>query len=111
MPKSIPIIILERDNNRRGDLFGRLMSDLFVSLGYDNIRLNVARSGREIDILAEHRLENRMAIAECKAVAEKIGGTDINTLGGRLRTEQRKNPGRSITPYFISLSGFTEPAV
>jgi len=34
----------------RGDLFGRLMSDLFVSLGYDDVRLNIARSGREIDM-------------------------------------------------------------
>lgn len=109
--KQIPIIILERDNNRRGDLFGRLMSDLFVSLGYDNIRLNVARSGREIDILAEHRLENRTAMAECKAVEEKIGGKEINAFAGKLRAEQRREPKRPITPYFISLSGFTETGI
>ena len=37
MDVGIPIRILVPDRNRRGDLFGRLMSDLFVSLGYDQI--------------------------------------------------------------------------
>ena len=36
MPNAITIRILEKDNNRRGDLFGRLMNDLFLSLGYDD---------------------------------------------------------------------------
>ena len=34
MPQTTSIRILEHDNNRRGDLFGRLMADLFVALGY-----------------------------------------------------------------------------
>jgi hypothetical protein len=106
----LSIRILEEDANRRGDLFGRLMSDLFVSLGYDDVRLNIARSGREIDIEAEHRLEKRLAIAECKALKDVVGGKDLNTLAGKLRAERSKHPGVEITPYFVSLSGFTETA-
>ena len=111
MSNAIAIRILERDNNRRGDLFGRLMNDLFLSLGYDDVRLNIARSGREIDIEAEHRIERRLAMAECKALKAKAGGKEINAFAGKLRPEQRKHPGVSITPYFISLSGFTETSV
>jgi hypothetical protein len=110
MSDSLSIRILEEDANRRGDLFGRLMSDLFVSLGYDDVRVNIARSGREIDIEAEHRLEKRLAIAECKALKDVVGGKDLNTLAGKLRAERSKHPGVEITPYFVSLSGFTETA-
>ncbi|MBL8220344.1 MAG: hypothetical protein JNL62_14015, partial [Bryobacterales bacterium] len=97
------IRILEKDNNRRGDLFSRLVSDLFVSLGYDHVRRDIARSGREIDIEAEHRLEPRVAIAECKALKLPAGGTDLNTLAGKLRTERRRHKGKSVIPYFVSL--------
>jgi len=103
--------ILAGESNRRGDLFGRLMSDLFLSLGYDNVRLNVARSGREIDIDAEHRIEKRRAVAECRAWADKVGGKEINTFAGKLRAERGRKPRASVTPYFISLSGFTETSI
>ena len=72
--------------------------------------MNVARSGREIDLEAEHRLEPRRALAECKAVESSIGGREINTFAGKLRAE-RSRDSRSLSAYFISLSGFTEPAV
>jgi hypothetical protein len=105
------IRILADGNNARGDLFARLMGDLFLTLGYDNVRFNIARSGREIDIEAEHRHERRRAIAECKAWEGKVGGTEINTFAGRLRPEKGRHPRVPITPYFISLSGFTETSI
>ena len=111
MAVRIGIRILAADNNVRGDLFARLMSDLFLSLGYDNVRLNIARSGREIDIEAEHRLERRRAIAECKALDVKVGGKDVNTFAGKLRPERGRRPRSAVTPYFISLSGFTETSI
>jgi NACHT domain/Restriction endonuclease len=103
------IRLLEKDNNRRGDLFGRLMADLFVALGYEQPRLNIHKSGRELDLSAEHRLESRRAIAECKATAEPIGGDDLNKFVGALDVEHEKD--RPITGYFISLSGFKETAI
>jgi hypothetical protein len=72
------IEILEKDNNKRGDLFGRLMADLFHALGYEEARLNIHKSGRELDLNASHRTEPKTAIAECKAQQEPVGGADIN---------------------------------
>ena len=50
MTQNVTIRILEEENNRRGDLFGHLMADLLVALGYEQPRLNVHKSGRELDL-------------------------------------------------------------
>src|SRR5258708_35170798 len=85
------------------------MADLFVALGYEQPRLNVHKSGREVDLSADHRLEPRRAIGECKDTAEAVGGDDLNKFVGTLDAEQDgKLP---ITGYFISLSGFKETAI
>jgi hypothetical protein len=107
--EALSIRILEKDNNRRGDLFGRLMADLFVALGYERPRLNVHKSGRELDLSADHRIEPRSAIGECKATAEPIGGDDLNKFVGALDAEKKDK--RPVTGYFISLSGFRETAL
>lgn len=109
MQEATSIRILEKDNNRRGDIFGRLMADLFVALGYEYPRLNIHKSGRELDLSAEHRLEPRRAIAECKATAAPIGGDDLNKFVGVLDVEQGDNS--PVNGYFISLSGFKETAI
>jgi hypothetical protein len=109
---TIPIRILETEPNKRGDLFNRLMGDLFLALGYDRlVRLNIHKSGREIDIEVGHRTEPRRAIAECKATKDKTGGDEINKFVGALDVEKRKNPNIQIAGYFISLSGFKETAI
>lgn len=111
------IEILEKDSNKKGDLFGRLMSDLFHTLGYGEPRLNIHKSGRELDLSSDHRTEQKIAIAECKAHSEKIGGADINKFVGVIDIEKRKLKkekgfkGYSIVGYFISLSGFKETAI
>jgi hypothetical protein len=109
MEDKTEIRILEKDANRRGDLFGRLMADLFVALGYEQPSINSHKAGRELDLSADHRLEPRRAIGECKATSEPIGGADLNKFVGVLDVEQEDN--HPITGYFISLSGFTEPAM
>jgi hypothetical protein len=111
------IEILEKDLNKKGDLFGRLMADFFHSLGYDEPTFNTQMPGRELDIKSHHRIENKIAIAECKAHATTIGGTDINKFMGALDAEKRelKNNKQSkdsnVVGYFISLSGFTATAI
>lgn len=65
------------------------MADLFVALGYEQPRLNIHKSGRELDLDAEHRLERRRAIAECKATADRIGGDELNKFVGALDAEQK----------------------
>jgi hypothetical protein len=111
MKNTPPIRILEKDNNRRGDLCGRLMADLFVALGWEQPRLNVHKSGRELDLSADHRLEPRRAVGECKATAEPIGGDEVNKFVGVLDAEGRNKRKRPVTGYFISLAGFKETAV
>jgi hypothetical protein len=109
MSPNIQIRILEIDNNKVGDLFGRLMADLFVALGYEQPRINIHKSGRELDLDAAHRLEPRRAIAECKATAETTGGGQLNKFVGALDAEEK--PDQTLTGYFISLSGFKETAI
>lgn len=109
MPETTLIQILEMESNRRGDLFARLMVDLFIALGYEPPRLNIQQAGRELDLVAVHRLESRRAVAECKATERPIGGADLNKFVGVLDAEHEDN--RPVTGYFISLAGFTETAV
>lgn len=109
MQDQTSIRILENDTNRRGDLFGKLMADLFVALGYEQPRLNIHKSGREVDLTADHRLEPHRAIGECKATSDPAGGADLNKFVGVLDAEQKDE--RPIIGYFISLAGFTETAI
>lgn len=111
------ITILENRNNKKGDLFCRLMSDLFHALGYDQPRFDIHKSGREIDLTTVHRTEKKIAIAECKAHRSKIGGDDINKFVGALDAERRKfnksdaYKGFNVTGYFVSLSGYKETSI
>jgi hypothetical protein len=105
------IRILATEPNRKGDLFARLMEALMLSLGYDRARLNIHKSGREIDIQATHRTEVRQAIAECKATEEPSGGGEVNKFVGVLDAERRKSKDKPTEGYFISLAGFTETAI
>ena len=110
MPNAVSIRILERDNNRRGDLFNRLMGDLFVALGYEQPTLNVHYPGHEIDIDAEHRLEKpRRVYAECKATEDPVGGPALNLFAGVL--DLKRAAGTEIIGYYISLNGFRETAL
>ncbi len=105
------ICIVEKEANKRGDLFTRLMKDLFLVLGYDNPRLNIHKPGREMDMEAVHRTEKKRMFAECKATEEKSGGDDINKFVGALDAEKRKSSDLAVEGYFVSLSGFKESAI
>jgi len=87
------------------------MGDVFLALGYDNVRYNVHKAGREVDVVAKHRYEARQAIAECKATKDLIGGADLNKFYGTLDLERRRAPGTDTQGYFVSLAGFRETAV
>lgn len=109
------IEIFEIDNNKKGDLFSRLMGDLFHALGYGKARFDIHKSGRELDIEVFHRIENKLAIAECKAHKTTIGGGDLNKFYGALETEKNKQKKQDATieviGYFVSMSGFKETAI
>jgi len=109
MDASLRILAVEK--NALGDLFTRLMKDLFFALGYDDLRLNVHKTGREVDVQGQHRLEPRRVIAECKAHNAKMGGEELNKFFGVLTRERTKSPPASVAGYFVSLSGFTETGI
>ena len=110
--KNPPAIrLLASTNNERGDLFTRLTKDLFFALGYDHLRLDIHKTGREIDIQGQHRHEMRCVVAECKAHAKPMGGSDLNKLRGVLDVERERCKPTPVTGYFVSLSGFTETAI
>ncbi|WP_440955912.1 restriction endonuclease [Methanosarcina sp. Mfa9] len=104
------IRILEAENNKRGDLFNRLMEDLFSALGYHNFRRDIPKAGREIDIRGTHRTEKRRLFAECKAMKKKVGGEAINTFLGKPDIQKSKEEIDTVA-YFVSLNGFTSTAL
>jgi hypothetical protein len=113
---NIPHIrLIAASANEKGDLFTRLVSDYLHALGNDEPRFDIHKPGREIDIIAHHRTENRVMIAECKAHAEKTGGDEINKFCGSADAEVEKQKlikqGKDVALYFISLSGYTESVI
>lgn len=104
------IHIIDQGSNQRGDIFNRLVSDVFYALGYEQLRFNVHKAGREVDIAGSHRTERRALIAECKAQAEPVGGDALNKFAGVLDAERRTNLS-PVEGYFISLSGFKQTAI
>lgn len=107
----IIVAVLESDNNLKGDLFGRAMQDLFHALGYQDFTLNIAKAGREIDIKGKHRTEKRTLLAECKATKGAIGGSDVNKFAGAVEVERIRSLGTQTAAYYVSLGGFTAPAI
>ena len=65
------ITILCRRPNKRGDIFTRLMSDMFHSLGYEQLRFNIIRLVARLTS-SEHIAPSDY-VAECKAEADPIG--------------------------------------
>lgn len=103
--------LLASTNNERGDLFTRLTKDLFFSLGYDDLRLDVHKSGRELDLQGAHRFEPRRVVGECKAHAARMGGDELNKFFGALARERDKCTPTPVAGYFVSLGGFTETGI
>ena len=113
MMKIRDIILLEKDKNKKGDLFNRMVYDVFHSLGFGKPRYDVQKSGREIDMILQHRTERRVAIVESKAWKQKVGGSDINKFVGAFGVEKGRfnQEGYEAVGYFVSHLGFKETAL
>jgi hypothetical protein len=105
------ITLLAGSKNETGTLFCRLLETYFLTLGYDKCEFDIQKSGREIDIQAQHRTEKRRLVAEAKAHAKPIGGADINKFRGASIAEEIEGEDLQISRYFVSLSGFTATAI
>lgn len=113
MMKIRDIILLEKDINRKGDLFNRMVYDVFHSLGFGEPHYDVQKSGREIDMVLQHRTERRIAIVESKAWKQKVGGSEINKFVGAFGVEKGRfnQEGYETVGYFVSHLGFKETAL
>ncbi len=109
MNEEVEIRILASEANAKGDLFNRLITALFQTLGYEITGINVSRTGREIDIIAVNEAEERRVVAECKGHKKKAGGDALNKFAGVVEIEKGREEG--TIGYFISLSGFTGSAL
>lgn len=106
------LLVLSRTNEERGELFERSMEDLFFALGYGDCRFSIHKAGRELDVVARHRTEDRVLVAECKAQASPVGGTQTNKFAGAFQAEvERYGHTGERVGYFVSVSGFTETAI
>lgn len=107
------IVALDSTKNQSGDLFNHMIYDVLHSLGFGEPRHNIVKSGREIDMILQHRTEKRFAIVESKAHKEKVGGADLNKFAGVFDVERGRfeAEGNKVVGYFISQSGFTATAI
>lgn len=107
------IIILEKEKNKKGDLFNRMIYEVFHALGFEKPHYNIAKAGREIDMILQHRTENRLAVVESKAQEKQIGGDDLNKFAGVLGIESGKyeKEGKNVVGYFVSKTGFKASAI
>jgi hypothetical protein len=109
------VILFPSKPSDKGDLFGRGMRDVAYALGYEGVQMNISRSGREVDLQARHRVENRHFVCECKAHETARGGADTNKFAGVLEAERISRTGKDsktqVEGYFIALSGFTGTAI
>lgn len=102
--------LLAAHPNQLGDLLTQLMDRFLQGHGYRIRAVNVHKTGREIDIVAEHRLEPRECRVECKSGARRATGGDVNKFAGIVDLERRRD-GPLVSAYFISLAGFTAEAM
>ena len=102
--------VMAEGNNAIGDTLTRLVTDVFRAIGYESLRVDIHKTGRELDIKGRHAFEDRILIAECKAQKTPVGGSDINKFVGVIDAERRRAGQSQVYGYYVSLSGYRESA-
>lgn len=94
------LVLVEGDNpgaiaHARGHLFEVFVAKLLESYGYEHpsqSNVSVNSNGIELDIVTHTRLENRVAIVECKAYSQPVAAKEITNFYGKLTLERFQNP-------------------
>lgn len=95
--------------NARGHLFERFIAHVLERLGYNQPtleNLNVTKDGIELDVSARHRLNNRRALAECKAYGAAISAKELTSFYGKLVAERLVSSDQ-IDGFFFALPRLT----
>jgi len=103
------IKILAKNRKEKGDLFEEFMEKVLDSVGYEDFRRGVRKTGRQIDLYAKSKVTGQPIICECKAHKEPIGAGDVNKFYGIYDKEYRMS--NTLVGLFFSLSGFTSTAL
>ena len=72
------------------------------------MRLNVIKTGRELDVVASGHILGCRLRAECKAEKDLTGSAAVNKFVGVLTRERSQAPDERIDGLFVSLSGFKD---
>ena len=78
-------------SNNRGHLFEEFIGNLLHHYGYGKPtrnNLNVTTNGVELDVVACHTVENRTAIAECKAYSSPLPSRELSAFYGKLTSHR-----------------------
>jgi tetratricopeptide (TPR) repeat protein len=102
------IRVLGKTNKEKGDSFERLIKRVLDSAGYEDFRFDTYKTGREIDILAKHKVTGYPIICECKAHEKPISSGDINKFYSAYDREYQLD--NRFAGLFFSLSGFISTA-
>lgn len=81
--------------NDRGHLFETFIARLLHEYGYERptVRnVNVKSDGIELDVVTHTRLDNRPAVAECKAYARPVAAKELTNFYGKLTVERFEEP-------------------
>jgi hypothetical protein len=94
------LVLAEGDNpgaisHARGHLFEVFVAKLLESYGYQQptqSKVNVNSNGIELDIVTHTRLEDRVAIVECKAYTQPVAAKELTNFYGKLNVERFETP-------------------
>jgi len=85
------------------------MKKVLDSAGYEDFKVDIQKTGRQIDLYARQKVTGHPILCECKAHREKIGAGDFHKFYGIFEKEYQQN--NKLTGLYFSLSGFKSTAI
>ena len=83
-------------NKEKGDLLERLAEDLLRIQNYE-VTNQLRLTGAELDLLCEHRVNQKVVYVECKAYRDSIGANFLHNLLGKLTFNKEYQEGWLIS--------------
>jgi hypothetical protein len=81
--------------NARGHLFEVFVAKLLHAYGYEDptaSNVTVSSNGIEVDVVTKTRLDDRLAMAECKAYARPVAAKELTNFYGKVMLERYTTP-------------------
>lgn len=93
----------DESNKQKGDLLESLSKKLLEAQGY-NVIQEIRIIGAELDLLCQHKVNNKIIYVECKAQKDPISAPTLRQLLGTVASEEYSEG------WLISTSNFTKDA-